>query len=119
MPDRKSVLVIEDDRGVAEILLDLLESSGFEVSLCHNGAAALKFIQWKCFDVFITDYRMDGMNGADLARSLRTPCPDSLIIGMSAEQRDEDFLAAGADIFLKKPFCFSELVSIMSKNSSL
>mgnify|MGYP000477223559 CR=1 FL=1 len=110
---KKRVLIIEDNYMLSKVLQDLLESDGFEVSQCDNGTHALSVSESTCFDVIISDYRLPGLNGAQVTRSLRDRCRGSFIVGCSAEPREKDFLDAGADVFLKKPFRFSELISLI------
>jgi len=67
------------------------------------------------FQVIITDYCMPNMNGVDVTRRLRTRFPASIIIGVSSDHMSEDFLAAGANAFLLKPYRYSELVNLLRK----
>jgi CheY-like chemotaxis protein len=113
MTEGKTVLVVDDDWVIRQALLDMLTSEGFSVSCCRSGPSALDLSKRKCFQVIITDYHMGGMNGADIAKELRIHCPDSLIIGISGEQKEKDFLKAGADAFFSKPFSPKVLVSMI------
>jgi CheY-like chemotaxis protein len=113
MDKTKTVLIVDDDGIFREALHDILTSAGFSVSCCHAGPSALEQSKRKCFQVIITDYHMGGMNGADMARELRVQCPDSLIIGISGEQKEKDFIEAGANTFFRKPFFPNELVSLI------
>lgn len=113
MNSKKTVLIVDDDDIFREALHNILTSAGFSVSCCHAGPAALELSERKSFHAIITDYHMDEMNGADVAKKLRIQCPDSLIIGISGELREKDFLKAGADAFVNKPFSPNELVSII------
>ncbi len=115
MPKKRTVLIIDDDKAISGLLLDVLRSQGFEVCRCDNGASALALSQEKCFDIIVTDYDMPGMNGADIAKSLRFQRPGSFIIGISAAHKEEDFLEAGADAFLKKPFSFKKLIEMINE----
>ncbi len=115
MTKKKTVLIVEDDKAISEILCDMMKSDGFEVSCCDNGGGALDLSKGTCFDVVITDYRMHGMNGVEVTRALRLQCPGAFIIGISAEYKDRDFFEAGADAFFKKPFSVKELISRIIK----
>jgi DNA-binding response OmpR family regulator len=115
MPDTKAVLVIDDDENMRACLYDFFTSAGFSASCCDNGPAALDLTKRERFHVIITDYQMEGMNGADITRELRIRCPDSLIIGMSGEQKEKDFFEAGADAFCKKPFTLKKLFSLIQE----
>ncbi len=113
--EKKTVLIVDDNGAVSGVLREILEPTGLAVSCCGEGYSALELSEKKCFDVIITDYRMPGMTGADIARLLRAQCPDALIIGISAGHKDKEFIEAGADVFLKKPFPFRDLVSMIQE----
>jgi len=98
----EAVLVVDDDKLTRDGLHMLLESEGFAVSSCANGAVALDLIRNKQFEILLIDYRMPEMNGDELTRQLRPLCPDALIIGISIESRGQAFLKSGADAFLGK-----------------
>ena len=114
MPDKRTALIIDDDEEISGFLLEALRLEGFEVCRCDNGMSALALLREQCFHVIVTDYHMPGMNGADITQSLRLQCPGSFIVGMSAEHKEKDFLEAGADAFLKKPFSLKKLVAMVN-----
>ena len=113
MLEKKAALIIDDDGLIRQILHDLLTSAGYSARCCTNGSAALDLSKKELFHIIITDYNMDGMNGADITKELRVHCPDSLIIGISGEPKERDFFEAGADAFYQKPFSSRELVSLI------
>lgn len=106
-----SVLIIEDDPILSDILKSVLESDTTDVAACENGHQALYLINKKKFDVVITDYCLPGMNGADIVKSLRLVYRGSRVIGMSAQNKEKEFRDAGADAFLLKPFNIADLLS--------
>jgi len=110
MMEKISVLIIEDDPVLSGILRSVLESDATDVAACANGHHALDLINRKKFDVFITDYRLPGMSGADIVKNLRLAYPESRIIGMSIQNYDKEFREAGADAFLLKPFDIEDLL---------
>lgn len=113
MPEKEPVLIIDDDQMIGGALGALLRADGFEVRRCTDGESALDAARERCYRVVITDYRMPGMSGTDVTRLLRAQCPDAFIIGLSAEQKGADFLEAGANAFLSKPFKPDELMSLV------
>ncbi len=113
MEGRRNILVIEDTTPVRELLCQLLETSGFNVRGCDDGAAALEAAAEGDFHVIITDFNMPNMNGVDATKRLRTRFPASVIIGVSSADKKEEFLAAGADDFLFKPYRFAEILTLM------
>ncbi len=114
MKSRRAVLVIEDASPVREALCSVLESDGFEVSGCADGTSALVAAAEKDFHIIITDYHMPNMNGADAIKHLRKRFPLSIIIGISSDDRGEDFLLAGADAFLSKPYRYDDLANLIN-----
>ncbi len=117
MEDKRTVLVIEDLLPVRELLCDMLEASGFEVRGCEDGASALDAAAESDFHVIITDYRMPNMTGVDVAKRLRMRFPASIIIGVSSDDKREEFLAAGANAFLLKPYRYGDLLDLMNVNA--
>lgn len=114
MESKKTVLVIEDTLPVRESLCTVLKSHGFEVLGCEDGASALDAAAENDFNVIITDYRMPNMNGVDATKHLRIRFPASIIIGVSSDDKRKDFLAAGADAFLLKPYRYGDLLALIS-----
>jgi DNA-binding response OmpR family regulator len=112
--DKKTVLIIDDNRLVRELLTEFFRLSGYETYKAENGEAALELIKGNRFDIVITDCFIPGISGIDIARMLSSRHPDSIVIGISAERVRNDFIRAGADAFLQKPFSFNELMSVIS-----
>ncbi len=113
MRGKKKVLLIEDEEAIRAFIFEMLTADGFEVRCYDNGLSALDRSKEDCFDIVITDYRMRGIDGVEAARLLRVRCPDAIIIGISGENKKRDFLKAGADAFLKKPFFFLDLLTMI------
>ncbi len=114
MEGKRTVLVVEDALPIRESLCAVLKTHGFEVRGCGDGRSALDAAAENDFHVIITDYRMPHMNGVEVTKHLRMRSPLSIIIGVSLDDRREDFLAAGADAFLQKPYECADLVNLMN-----
>ena len=115
MESTKSVLVVEDTLAIRESLCGLLEACGFAVQGCEDGESALEAIAEKTFHVIITDYRMPNMNGVEVTKHLRKRFPGSVIIGVSSDDMSKAFLAAGADMFLLKPYRNADILDLVSE----
>ena len=102
--DHNRVMIIDDDRDIRSSLVYALDSCGFTVTACENGTEALLNSMFEEFDYIITDYDMPGMDGVELVRRLRGRFPRAVIIGTSGKDLGEEFLRAGANDFLRKPF---------------
>ncbi len=111
----KKILVIEDTELIREFLCDLLDSAGYDVTCCQDGPSAVKAAARLIFDIIITDYDMPSMTGAEVATHFRERLPSSIIIGLSSGDRKEDFLNAGADAFLQKPYHYADLLAIINR----
>lgn len=114
MESTKTVLVIEDTREIRELLCGVLEARGFEVRCCEDGVSALEAAAENVFHVIITDYRMPNMNGIEATKHLRKRFPASLIIGVSSDDMEKAFLAAGANAFLSKPYRASDILNLVT-----
>ena len=73
-----SVLVIDDEPDVAELLADILGTDGHRIEIADSGSAAIERIERRDFDVVLSDVRMPGMDGPALFRSLETRSPELL-----------------------------------------
>ncbi len=113
---KKSILIVDDDKLLSELLQVYLEADGHEVLCCYNGHDAIRLSKEQNFDVILTDYHMPGLNGAEVIATIRSRFADSFIIGYSGKLMKNKFLAAGADVFVQKPFNFQELVSLIRRH---
>ncbi len=115
--EKMTVLVIEDYPPMRDTLCAMLETYEFHVRGCGDGASALEAASKGEYHAFIIDYSMPNMNGADLTKRLRRLFPPAAIIGVSLDDRKEEFIAAGADAFLQKPYRYIDLVSLITAKS--
>ena len=114
-----AVLVIDDDKPTRASLQMFLEFEGFVVCSCDSGAAALDLMSKMHFDILLVGYRMPEMNGDELTRQLRTLYPDAFILGFSVESKDQAFLGAGADAFVRKDRLVHELVPLIKNRMQI
>jgi CheY-like chemotaxis protein len=110
-----TILVVDDDREVADVLRLGLEQHGDDVALAYDGTTALSLLQNRAFDALILDVRMPGLDGLAVIRRIRAqPRLFRLrIMVLSAEEAGGEAqraLVAGADAFHLKPFRVLELV---------
>ena len=102
----RNILVIDDSTTQCKLLKKLFESYGYSVVALDSPEEALYLLEWKDFDVIITDLRMPWMNGAEFCRRSRITKPDTLIYALSGyiHQFDRDeLLEAGFDGIFSKP----------------
>ena len=103
----ETVMVVEDDPGVRELVRLMLEANGYAVLTAADADEAARLCAARAVDLLLTDVVMPGVNGSDLARSLGALAPDMRVLFMSgysdeAVQRHGE-LSAG-EAFLEKPF---------------
>lgn len=101
------ILIVEDEKHIAEGLRFNLEAEGFEAEIAETGEAALETLSVGKFDAVVLDVMLPGINGFDVAKELRTKQNYTPILILTARGRPEDVLSgfdAGADDYLPKPF---------------
>ncbi len=114
MSDPYRVLVVDDDRALAELLRRILLRDGYEVTVVHAAEEALEHIRHGAFDVALVDVMLPGMDGYTLCRTLRQDADirNLPILMLTAKGDIADRIAgfeAGADDYLTKPFQPKEL----------
>jgi two-component system response regulator QseB len=123
----KKILLLEDDRLLAETLQDLLQSEGYAVTLVPDGEAAAEASYEEHFDLYIFDINVPEINGLDLLEGLRGADDKTPAIFISAlvdlASITKGF-AVGADDYIKKPFFPEELLirvnaKLMQRASSI
>ncbi len=108
----RKILVIEDERRIAKLILEGLKEFGFDVSLAFDGEEALQLIKSHRFDLYITDIIMPYASGFELCKEIRAIYPNAPIIMLTALGNTDDKLEgfdAGADDYMVKPFDLREL----------
>jgi two-component system copper resistance phosphate regulon response regulator CusR len=106
------ILVIEDDRKVAQALKKGLESEGYEVDVASAGEEGFSLVGTRAFDLVILDLMLPGRDGLEILAALRGRRDKTPVIVLTAKDTVEDRVAgldAGADDYLVKPFAFPEL----------
>ncbi len=112
------ILIAEDNRVLADVIQFNLEAEGFDVSVAHNGQAALALAKRQSFDLIFSDYQMPGLSGEEMLRAIRgaSACQDAMCVLCSAMgyELDERQLIEELDLLriILKPFSPNELVEI-------
>ncbi len=115
---RQSILVVDDDRHVLEVLEARLSSGGFQVLKATGGSEALKIIKTQNVDLLISDMKMPGMGGMGLLTEVRSLRPGLPLIFLTAYGTIPDAVhavKAGAVDYLAKPFDGRELLKKIRK----
>ena len=113
-PERpaRRILVIEDERDIAELIALHLTELPAEVTLAHDGPRGLDLALASHWDAVLLDIRLPGLNGLDLCRELRAQTPHVPIMMLTARGGELDRvlgLELGADDYLSKPFSVLEM----------
>ncbi len=108
------VLVVEDERRMAELLRQGLEEEGHSVVVAGDGRAGLAMAESHPFDAIVLDVMLPGMDGFSVARKLRAVRNQTPILMLTARDAIHDVvdgLNFGADDYLVKPFSFEVLLA--------
>ena len=106
----QTILIIEDEPELVKVLRSYLEQAGFSVLTAHRGDTGLTTWENRQPDLVILDLNLPGMDGLDVARSIRrskTGNPNTLILMLTARVEESDQLVGleiGADDYVTKPF---------------
>ncbi len=109
-----TVLVVEDDAAINEVVVRRLQREGLSVTAAFSGTEARLLLDQRSFDLVICDLMLPGMMGEDVVRSLRDAQCDASVIVISAKASAADkvaLLGMGADDYLGKPFDLDELAA--------
>lgn len=107
------VLVVEDDRTVADVVTRYLEREGFDVESVGDGNDALERADARLPDLVVLDIMLPGLDGLEVCRRLRSRAPIPVVI-LTARGSEEDRvlgLELGADDYVAKPFSPRELTA--------
>ncbi|HTC95888.1 MAG TPA: response regulator [Terriglobales bacterium] len=90
---RRTVLIVDDEYLIADTLADILNDSGeyFAVAV-YDGASALQRVRNSGLDVLITDVLMPEMNGIELAKAIKSICPETRIVLLSGQAQTRDLV---------------------------
>lgn len=107
------ILIVEDEKKMAQFLMMELEHEGYEVQVVYNGREAMELIQSDTFDVILLDIMLPGINGMEVCRRVRQFSEVPIImVTAKADVTDRVMgLDTGANDYLTKPFAIEELLA--------
>ena len=112
MEDRR-ILLIEDERKIADTLKFGLEENGFRVEVAYDGSIGLKLFEVFSFDIVVLDINLPGLNGYELCKIIRArnnQVPVIMLTALTSLDHKIEGYDSGADDYLVKPFEFRELM---------
>jgi two-component system response regulator HydG len=113
-----SVLVVDDDHEMAEVVCDVLLEAGYHAAGASRGAEALAIVKRECPDVLISDLRMSGLSGHQLQLELKRVAPNLPVIIITAFgsiQTAVESMKLGAFDYITKPFSNDELLLVVER----
>src|SRR5262245_59997585 len=108
------ILVIENERKIADLLRQVLTEEGYHVVVAYDGREGLDLCRLPQFDLLVLDLMLPGTDGFEIARTLRAEGSRIPILILTARDSNEDIvkgLNTGADDYLTKPFAFDVLLA--------
>lgn len=114
----ETILIIEDDKAIAEVERDFLEINGYGVTIAADGTTGLSLASNGHFDLILLDLMLPGIDGYEICRLLRDKMDiPILIVSARGEELDKlRGLGLGADDYISKPFSPTELVARVKAN---
>src|SRR6202051_1816349 len=113
-----SVLVVDDDREMADVLCDVLGEAGYRSIGPNTGADALALVKLENPDVLVSDLRMSGMGGHRLQLELKRIAPNLpvvIITAFGSIQTAVESMTLGAFDYITKPFSNQDLMIMVSR----
>lgn len=110
----QTILIIEDDKRVADLLKTGLEENGYQTMVAYDGIMGLRLFQSNHFQLVISDIILPQLNGFELCREIRKHNENIPVLMLTALGTADDKLDgfdAGADDYMVKPFDFRELIA--------
>ena len=109
----KTVLIVEDDRNIADLLRLYLEKEGYEVAIAHDGLRGVELFHEKQPSLVLLDVMLPGMDGWGVCRTIRSESKTPIIM-LTAKSETEDKVSGlkqGADDYITKPFEMKEVLA--------
>ena len=118
MKSSVSILVVDDEEMMRNLLEKILSREGYQIATAENGQAALDLLSGRRFDIVISDMKMPRMNGFELLKAIKKDHPRTGVIIMTAygdTYTVKDALLLGADEYITKPFKSYEISLIVER----
>lgn len=118
MARKHSILVVDDEPEVRNLLRILLEDEGYDVATGQDGAEALRQLQQRPYDVVLLDIKMPGASGFDVLRFVRDRHPGTRVIMLTAFAELANAMESrylGADDFIGKPYDPNEVLMAIER----
>ena len=114
----RSVLIVDDDSGMAETLADILSVFGYAVTTASSAVTAVRMVTQTRPDLVLMDVRMPGLSGVEALKTMKALAPQLAVIMMTAFARDdlaEEARRAAALAVLPKPLDMERLLALLTQ----
>jgi DNA-binding NtrC family response regulator len=118
MATKTSVCILDDESIVGDRLQPEMEDDGYEVEVFTDSASAIQRLEDRCFDIFISDLKMEGVDGMGFLEKVKEYCPGSQVIiitGYATIETARESFVRGAYDYIAKPFRISEIRDAVKK----
>jgi DNA-binding NtrC family response regulator len=115
---KTTICILDDEPIVGDRLRPELEDDGYVVEVFTDSASALARLEETCFDIFITDLKMEGVDGMGVLERVKERCPASEVIvitGYGTLESAREAHVKGAYDFIAKPFRIGEIRAVVNK----
>jgi DNA-binding NtrC family response regulator len=115
---KQKILVVDDEKGIRDILNDMLESMGYEPRCVGDAESALTALAREPYSLLITDLRLPGQTGDDLLKKVKASNPTLPVVvisGYGSTKKIVDVIKHGAEDYLSKPFTPEDLEVVVFK----
>jgi DNA-binding response OmpR family regulator len=117
MPDRKRILIVDDDPDIHQLLAAALSDRNYSIDDQYNGLEALSFLETHPCDLVVTDVRMPGLDGLELLRKINAVRPGTKVLVMTAESTPSTVIGSLRDHaagYFSKPFSLDAAAEIVA-----
>lgn len=118
MKEYVKILVADDEVMMRNLILKILESEGYQITMASSGDEALAMLKENNYDMLLTDVKMPGMSGFELLKQVKENWPDMAVIVMTGygdAYTIKEALLLGADEYVSKPFKGHEVSLIVER----
>ena len=119
MTTKEHILVVDDEEEIREIIIEILEESGYNIDSAVDGIDALEKLKKNKYDMVLTDLMMPRLDGMELLKKMKDLYPDTAVIILTAYGTMESAIIAlkmGAYDFITKPFKIASITNTVEKS---
>ena len=113
------ILVVDDEVDFCSNMADILGDMGYGIDVAYRGQEAIERAKEQPYDLFLLDYKLPCMTGAELYKRLKeagASSPAVMVTGYASHNTVEEATAAGVGTVLEKPVDFGKLISVIERH---